>query len=144
VIASVDACSLVTEDDASAAVGTKVTNLTAAGGTQLPGACIFASTNSQASVLVFAQLYPDAKSADSVAPEQVAAAFNASGVANAKAVTGIGDKALEYSMTAASSGANGVVIFVFKSNVILVIAISPSTDSAKLEALARIAVGKIH
>jgi hypothetical protein len=142
VIASVDACSLVTDADASAAVGTDVTNLTAAGGTQVPGACIFASTSgsSQASVFVFAQLYPDSKTADDVKPEQIAAVYKGFGVADAKAVTGIGDKAIEYTVTGAQGGS---VIFVFKSNVVLMIAIMPA-DSGKLETLARSATGKLH
>jgi hypothetical protein len=93
-------------------------------------------------VLVFAQAYPDSTTAEAVSPEQIAAAINnGAGVANAKAVTGIGDKAVEYSTTAA--GGNGSVIFVFKSNVVLMIAITPSPSSNALEQVARTAVGRL-
>jgi hypothetical protein len=63
------------------------------------------------------------------------------GVTNAKAVSGIGDKAVEYSTTAA--GGNGSVIFVFKSNVVLMIAVTPAPSSFALEQLAKNAVGKL-
>lgn len=39
-VASVDACTLVTADEASAAVGSPLSNLAATGGVQIPGACI--------------------------------------------------------------------------------------------------------
>jgi hypothetical protein len=93
-------------------------------------------------VFVYAQAYPDASSADSISPDQMAAAFQGQfGITNAKSVTGIGDKAFEYTST--SSGGSGVVIFVFKSNVVMFIVVSPTTDSTKVEALARIAVGNL-
>ena len=57
-----------------------------------------------------------------------------------KPVQGIGDKAFEYTATSSSGG--GIAIFVFKANVVLMIALSPTTDSAKVEALARAAVGR--
>jgi hypothetical protein len=75
-------------------------------------------------------------------PEQIAAAINSgAGVANAKAVSGIGDKAVEYSLT--SPGASGIVIFAFKSNVLVMIAVTPAIDPAKIEQLARTAIGKL-
>src|SRR5712691_2875443 len=49
-ITSVDACSLVSAADASAAAGATLTNLAAASGTQIPGACIYGSQDTQASV----------------------------------------------------------------------------------------------
>ena len=64
------------------------------------------------------------------------------GVTNAKSVAGIGDKAVEY--TATGSGSTGVAIFVFKSNVVLMIILSPSTDGSKVEQLARTALGNLH
>jgi hypothetical protein len=63
------------------------------------------------------------------------------GIANAKAVSGIGDKAVEYSATASSG--NGIVIFVFKSNVVFMIALTPSTNSTVIEKLATTAVGRL-
>jgi hypothetical protein len=140
-ISKVDACSLVTASEASTAAGATVTNFGGAGATAT-GACIYASSDGAASVIVFAQTYPDTTTAQAVSPEQIAAAINnGAGVANAKAVSGIGDKAVEYSTTAA--GGNGSVIFVFKSNVVLMIAVTPSPSSTALEQLARNAVGKL-
>ncbi len=140
-VSSVDACSLVTASEASAATGATLTNLSSSGGAQIPGACFYGSSGSQSAVIVFAQVYPDASTADAVSPDQIAAALSGQyGVSNAKAVKGIGDKAFEY--TATSSAGGGMAIFVFKANVVLMIIVSPSTDSAKVEALARTAVSR--
>ena len=141
-ITAVDACSLVTAADASTAAGATLTNLAAGTGASVPGACIYGSQDSQASVLVFAQTYPDTTTADSISPDQLAAVLNGQyGIANAKAVTGIGDKAFEYTSTGAGGG--GIVIFVFKANVVLLIAVSPTTSSSAVELLARTAVGRL-
>ena len=138
---SVDACSLVTAAEASAAAGSTVTNLSAGAGTQTPGICVYGSSDGASSVFVLAQVYPDTTTADSISPEQMAAVMNGQmGVTNAKSVQGIGDKAFEYTATSSSGG--GIAIFVFKANVVLMIALSPTTDSAKVEALARAAVGR--
>ena len=140
-VSSVDACSLVTASEASAATGATLTNLSSSGGAQIPGACFYGSSGSQSAVIVFAQVYPDSSTADAVAPDQIAAALSGQyGVSNAKAVQGIGDKAFEY--TASSSAGGGIAIFVFKANVVLMIIVSPSTDSTKVEGLARTAVGR--
>ena len=144
---SVDACKLVTEAEASAAVGSTVTNLAAGSGASVPGACIYGGQDSQGnqlSVLVFAETYPDTTTADSISPDQIAAMLNGQyGVSNAKAVTGIGDKAFEYTATSASSSGSGEAIFVFKANVVLMIVMSPSTDATKVEQLARTAVSRL-
>jgi hypothetical protein len=139
-ISNVDACTLVTTADASTATGTTVASLSS--GAQIPGACLYGSSDGTTSVVVFAEAYPDSATADAISPEQIAAAINSgAGVANAKAVSGIGDKAVEYSMT--SSSANGIVIFAFKSNVVVMIAVTPAIDPTKIEQLARTAVGKL-
>lgn len=138
---TLDACKLVTATDATAATGITMTSLSAGSAT---GVCIYSgqTDSTSASVFVYAQAYPDASSADSISPDQMAAAFQGQfGITNAKSVTGIGDKAFEYTST--SSGGSGVVIFVFKSNVVMFIVVSPTTDSTKVEALARIAVGNL-
>jgi hypothetical protein len=138
---TLDACKLVSATDASTATGITMTSLGAGSAT---GVCIYSgqTDSTSASVFVYAQAYPDATSADSISPDQMAAAFQGQfGITNAKAVTGIGDKAFEYTST--SSGGGGVVIFVFKSNVVLFIVLSPTTDSTRVEALARIAVGNL-
>lgn len=96
-----------------------------------------------ASVFVFAQFYPDMNTAAAVSPEQMAAALSgAYAIAGAKVVSGIGDKAIEYSGTS-SSGSAGIVIFVFKSNVVIMIALGPSTDSNAVEQLARTALSRL-
>ncbi|HEX9098302.1 MAG TPA: hypothetical protein VF956_02305 [Candidatus Dormibacteraeota bacterium] len=92
-------------------------------------------------MFVIANAYPDASSANAVSPEQLAAPFSSAfGITNAKPVSGIGDKAIEYTATSKTSGSTGAVIFVVKSKVVIVIAISPLTDTSKLEDLARTAV----
>jgi Protein of unknown function (DUF3558) len=142
-VTSVDACTLVTTTDASTAAGTAVTNLGAASGAQVSGACLYGSSDGKTSVVVFAQTYPDATTAQAVSPEQIAAAINVggAGAASAKPVSGIGDKAVEYSSTTA--GSNGTVIFVFKANVVMMIAITPAPSSNAIEQLARTAAGRI-
>jgi hypothetical protein len=143
-IANVDACKLVTAAEASAAVNTTVTNLAAASGASIPGACIYGSQDSQASVFIFAQTYPDASTAASISPDQMAAILNGQyGVSNARAVNGIGDKAFEYTATSASGSGSGIAIFVFKANAVIMIVMSPTTDSRALEVMARTAVSRL-
>jgi hypothetical protein len=139
-ISNVDACKLVTTADASTATGTTVASLSS--GAQIPGVCLYGTSDGTTSVIVFAQAYPDSATANAISPEQIAAAINGGvGVTNAKAVSGIGDKAVEYSTT--TPGANGIVIFAFKSNVVVVIMVTPAVDPTKIEQLARTAVGKL-
>jgi hypothetical protein len=139
-ISNVDACKLVTSADASTATGATVASLS--GGAQIPGVCLYGSSDGTTSVIVFAQAYPDSATANAISPEQIAAAINGGvGVTNAKAVSGIGDKAVEYSTT--TPGTNGIVIFAFKSNVVVVIMVTPAIDPTKIEQLARTAVGKL-
>jgi hypothetical protein len=133
---------LVTIADVLTATGLTVTSLSGTSGASIPGACFYATADGSTSVLVFAQTYPDAASAAAVSPETMAAALNgAVGIANATVVNGIGDKAVEYTST--SSAGNGAVIFVFKSNVVMFIALTPAKDTTGIEKLATIAVGKL-
>src|SRR5260370_23203459 len=114
-ITSVDACTLVTAADASAATGVTVTDIGASSGTQTAGSCLYGSADFTTSVIVVAQVYPTASAAASISPEKLAAALKpATSSGTAKIVTGIGDKAVEYTFT--SSGSDGTKIFVFKSN----------------------------
>ncbi len=142
-VASVDACTLVTASEASAAVGTPVINLMAeGGGVQIPGACIYGASGSSSSVFVYAQVYPDTTTADAVQPDQIAAILAGQlGVTNAHSVNGIGDKAFEYSATGSAGG--GIAIFVFKANVVMMIAVDPTTSSSAIEQLARTALGRL-
>ena len=132
----VDACSLVTAADASIAIGATMANMGGAG-----GACFYGTSDGKSTVLVFAQAYADVNSASAVNPEQSVAALNSAyGIANAKVVTGIGDKAVEYNLT---GDAAGYVIFVVKSNVIMMIAVSPAATGSVAEQLATTAVGNL-
>jgi hypothetical protein len=141
-VASVDACTLVTQDEASAAVGAPMTNLGSTGGVQIPGACIYGASGSSDAVFVFAQVYPDTTTADAVQPDTVAAALAGRlGVTNAHTVNGIGDKAFEYGATGTAGG--GIAIFVFRYNVVMMIAVDPTSDSGKVEQLARNAVSRL-
>src|SRR5712691_7846048 len=144
-ISKVDACTLITAADASGATGVSLSNLAGSGTTQVQGACFYASAEGTTTVVVIAQAYADATSADAVSPEQLAAALNgAYGIANAKTVTGIGDKAVEYTVSSAGSGTSGSVIFVFKSNVVIMIAVNPTSSTTAVEQLARTAVGRLQ
>jgi hypothetical protein len=140
-IGSVQACSLVTATDASNVTGKTLTN-PSTGVAAVPGACFYSSADGKTSVVVFAQVYADSTAAQSVSADQIAAALTGAGagLSDAKVVTGIGDKAIEYSFTASSKG---IAIFVFKSNVLMVIAITPSPGSTVIEQLATTAVGRL-
>jgi hypothetical protein len=141
-VASVDACTLVTANEASAAVGSPLTNLAATGGVQIPGACIYGASGSSSTVFVYAQVYPDTAAAGAVQPDQVAAAVTGQlGVSNAHSVNGIGDKAVEYSASGSAGG--GIAIFVFRYNVVMLIAIDPTSNSNTIEQLARTAVSRL-
>ena len=141
--ASIDPCSLITADQASAAVGSPVTNLSTQVGVTIPGVCFYGDTSGKnVGVYIYAQTYPDATTADQVQPSQLATALGGqlSG-ASVHTVTGIGDKAVEYSATSAQGG--GEAIFVFQGNAVIMIIIGPTTDTSKVEQLARTAVGNL-
>ena len=133
---ALDACKLVTQDDASTALGPPVQNMGSA------GACIYGKSDGSATLFVIGTVFADATAAQAANPDQIAASLNgAYAIANAHAVTGIGDKAVEYSVS--GSGTNGLVIFVFKSNAVILIMLTPTTDSNKIETLARGAVNHL-
>ena len=133
-----DPCKLVTAAEASVAVGTTVTG----GALAIPGACLYRSPDGKFAVLVFARVYPDASTAQNIDIQQTLATLGGSiGVSNAKPVPGIGDKAVEY--TATSSQGSGTAIFVFKGNVVVMIAVTPTSDPTVVEKLATNAVGRI-
>jgi hypothetical protein len=141
-VATVDACTLVTADEASAAVGSPLTNLAATSPVQIPGACIYGASGSSSTVFVYAQVYPDATTANAVQPDQVAAALAGQlGVTNAHSVSGIGDKAFEY--TASGTAGGGIAIFAFKYNVVMMLAVDPTSNSSTVEQLARTAIGRL-
>ena len=140
-----DVCALVTLDQAKTESGDpNLANLSTQSGASIPGFCFYADTSGtkNVSVFIYAQTYSDTTAADAVQPDQIAAAFAGRiGVTNAHVVTGIGDKAFEY--TATSGSGSGVAIFVFKSNVVMMIAIDPESDPKKVENLANDALGNL-
>lgn len=141
-VASVDACTLATANEASAAVGSPLTDLGATGGVQMPGLCLYGASGSSSVVFVYAQVYPDSSTADAVQPDQVAAALAGQlGVTNAHSVTGIGDKAFQYSASGTAGG--GIAIFVFRYNVVMMIAVDPTSSSGTIEQLGRTAVSRL-
>jgi hypothetical protein len=121
-----------------------MTNMATSGGAAIPGACLYGSSdpNKPGSVFVYGQAFADATTAKAAKPEQIAAALNAGlAVSNAKAVQGIGDSAIEY--TAAGGQGNGLVIVVFKANVVFFIYVMPSPDPNALATLAGKAVTRL-
>jgi hypothetical protein len=141
-VASVDACSLITADEASKATGATLTNLAGTGGVSIPGACIYGASESSASVFVYAQVYADASAANAVQADQIAAALAGRiAFSDAHPVSGIGDKALEY--TATGSGGSGLAMFVIKANAVILLSVNPDTDSSVIENLARGALSRL-
>jgi hypothetical protein len=106
--------------------------------------CTYTSADGSKSLLVFGEVLPDASAAAQVQPEQLAQQFNSAfGVANAKTLSGIGDKAVEYSLT--SGGQSGTIIFITKSNVVLMLVLEPTpSDTSGFEKLAKAAADNLH
>lgn len=143
-IASVDACSLVSASEASAAAGTTLTNM-AGSGVTVPGACFYGAQGSSSGVYIFAQVYPDAQTADAVTAQQLSASLGAQiglGATGGKQVSGIGDRAYEF--TATGNAGSGIAIIAFKANVVLMILVDPSTNTGTVEELAKTAIGRLH
>lgn len=144
-IASVDACSLVTTAEASAAAGAQLTNLTASLPQAIPGFCFYGQQGGSAGVIVYAQVYADSATADNVNAAEFSAALQAqigTGATSAKEVTGIGDRAYEF--TSNGNAGAGLAIIVIKANVIFMIAVDPSSSPGTVEGLATTAVGRLH
>jgi hypothetical protein len=141
-IASVDACSLVTASEASTASGTTLTALAAVA---IPGACFYGAPDSSAGVFVYTQVYASSAAADAVTAQQLSAALGARvglGANSGKEVAGIGDKAFEF--TATGNAGHGLAIIVFKTNVVIMILVDPSSNAGAVEQLAKTAVGRLH
>lgn len=113
--------------------------------TALPGFCFYAQQGGSAGVFVYAQVYPDSATANQVTAAQFSAALQTQigqGATSAKQVSGIGDKAYEF--TANGNAGAGIAIIVFKANVVFMIAVDPSNSSTAVEQLATTAVGRVH
>jgi hypothetical protein len=106
--------------------------------------CSYASSDGSKQLLVFGEVLPDATAAQQVQPNQLAQQFNAAyGVTNEKTLNGIGDKAVEYSLN--SGGQSGTVIFIFKSNVVLMLILEPTpSDTSGFEKLAKDSADNLH
>lgn len=106
--------------------------------------CTYASSDGTKQLLVFGEVLPDASTAAQVQPQQLAQSFNSAyGVTNAKTLSGIGDKAVEYSLN--SGGQGGTIIFIFKANVVLMLILEPTpSDTSGFEKLAKAAADNIH
>jgi hypothetical protein len=106
--------------------------------------CTYASADGTQNLLVFGEVLPDATTAAQVQPDQLAKQFNSAyGVTNAKTLNGIGDKAVEYSLS--SGGQTGTIIFIFKSNVVLMLILEPTpSDTSGFEKLAKTAADNLH
>lgn len=106
--------------------------------------CTYASADGTQSLLVFGEVLPDASAAAQVQPDQLAQQYNAAyGITNAKTLSGVGDKAVEYSLN--SGAQTGTIIFIFKSNVVLMLILQPTpSDTSGLEKLAKAAADNLH
>lgn len=106
--------------------------------------CTYASTDGTKQLLVFGEVLPDASSAQQVQPNQLASGFNTSyGLTNAKQLDGVGDKAVEATLNA--SGQTGTIIFIFKSNVVMMLILEPApADTSGFEKLAKDAANNLH
>ena len=143
-IASVNACALVTQSEASSAAGKQLVNMTTLGAPTIPGACFYGAQGSSAGVFVYAQVYPDSATAHAVTAQEFQTALAAQlgkGATSGKEISGIGDKAFEF--TGEGNAGNGVAIIVFKANVVFIIAVDPGGTTA-VEKLATNAVGRLH
>jgi len=140
-----DICTLVTTDDAAKIWNVDKTQVMNMGSAAGAGLCIYGNQASpQDGLLVIGQSYPDATSAQAVQPEQLAAIYSRLyGISNAKSVSGIGDKAFEYTTTSAATGSSGAAIFVFKANILIMIILSPASDTSGVESLARTALSRL-
>ena len=143
-IAGFDPCVLLTAEEASAASGKTMANIVAMGGPKIPGACIYRSGTASV-VFVYAQVYPNAATAAAVTAGQFESALVAefgSGKTSSNDVGGIGDRATE--ITAQGDAGSGIAILVYKSNVVFLIGVKPTSDSSLVQNLARTAVGRLH
>jgi hypothetical protein len=134
----------VTISEASTAAGAALTNLTANLPQAIPGFCFYGQQNGSAGVIVYAQVYPDSATANQVTAAQFSAALQAqigTGATSAKEVSGIGDKAYEF--TSNGNAGAGIAIIVIKSNVIFMIAVDPTSSPGTVEGLAKTAVSRL-
>jgi hypothetical protein len=113
-------------------------------GTGASTVCSYASADGKTSLLIFGEVLPDASAAQQVQPEQLASSFNTGyGYTNAHTLNGVGDKAVEATLN--GSGQTGTIIFIFKSNVVMMLILEPApADTTGFEKLAADAANNLH
>jgi hypothetical protein len=107
--------------------------------------CSYASSDGKTMLLVFGEVLPDASAAQQVQPNQLAQNFNTGyGLTSAKPLDGVGDKAVEASLSG-GSGQTGTIIFIIKANVVLMLVLEPAPpDTSGFEKLAKNAADNLH
>jgi hypothetical protein len=107
--------------------------------------CSYASSDGKTMLLVFGEVLPDASAAQQVQPNQLAQSFNTGyGLTSAKPLNGIGDKAVEASLSG-GSGQTGTIIFILKANVVLMLVLEPApADTSGFEKLAKDSADNLH
>lgn len=106
--------------------------------------CTYANSDGTKQLLVFGEVLPDASTAQQIQPDQLASSFNTGyGLTGAHQLNGIGDKAVEASVTAGAQ--TGTIIFIFKSNVVMMLILEPApADTTGFEKLAKDAADNLH
>lgn len=114
-------------------------------GTGASTVCSYASSDAKTMLLVFGEVLPDASTADQIQPEQLAQSFNTGfGYTNGHTLNGVGDKAVEATLNG-STGQSGTIIFIFKSNVVIMLILEPApADTTGFEKLAKDAANSLH
>ena len=140
-----DVCTLVTADDIAKIWNVDKTQIATVNAASASGLCLYGlNSSNQNGLLVLAQSYPDATTANAVQPDQLASVYSQFyGINNARSVSGIGDKAFEYNTTSTTSGTPGAAIFVIKSNILIMIILSPASDTTGVESLAKTALSRL-
>ena len=141
-ITALSACSLVTAAEASTAAGTTLQNLAGTTGSPSVVGCIYGSPTVRTAVFIFTHVFADAASAGAADTQAFIAAQNKKNtVSSARPLTGIGDKAVEYTLT--NGGVVGTVIVFVKANVLVLIGLTPSPAESAIQGLAGTAAGRI-
>ena len=144
-IAPVNPCTLVTASEASKVAGRTLVNSVTLGASPIAGGCFYSAHGTTSAVIVYMQVYPDSATAGAVTVEQfeaVMAVRLGATTGDPTRVDGIGDKAFEFTAKGGYGSAMGIVVF--RSNVVFVVVVAPTTDASTVQGLARTAVGRLH
>jgi len=144
-IARVDPCTLVAAAEASKAAGRTLVNNVSLGAAPVAGGCFYSAKGTSAGVYVYTQVYPDSATAHAVTVDQLESVMSGrlgSSTGEAVQIAGIGDRAFEF--TAKGGAGTGMAIVVYRSNVVFIVAVAPTTDESTVQGLARTAVSRLH